>query len=133
MKLVSFPIGNDVIEVYNSMWTGVETVKFNGHVVSKHFNWFVGIHPFQIVNPDTNEMDDYRVEIRFCMNSSTTVSVDIFMNEVCLLNQSGRHREATLDLNGPRGTLRQDPGNAGVYYKEKQRAISELYREEDLV
>lgn len=130
MKLVTFPVGNDVIEVYNSLWSGVETVKFNGSVVSKHFNWFVGIHPFRVVNPDTNEIDHYRVEIRFSMSSSTCVTVDIFLNDQCLLNQSGRHQQTTHLIGG---NVRQDPNNYGVWIREKPTAATKLYREEDLV
>jgi len=133
MKLVTFPIGNDTIEVYNSLWTGVETVKFNGQVVSKHFNWFKGIHPFRVVNPDTKQTDDYRVEIRFDMSSMTTVNVDIFLNGACIFDQSGRNTAAPIFSSGTRERLQNDPYDRRVWYREAQAAERPAFREEDLV
>ena len=90
MRLVSFPIGENLLEVHNNMWTGVESVTFNGRTVSRQFNWFEGIHNFTVMADDGVSVDDYRVEIRFTMAG---IVVDVYKNEICLLAGSRRaHR-----------------------------------------
>lgn len=126
MKIASLAIGNNTIEAYNSMWTGIETVYFNGIRVSKQFNWFVGIHEFQVLADDGINTDYYRVDFRFSFNSMSCITVDVFRNGECLLDQSGtNYRHAA-------NALPVLPANRG-YHHRKERVAAPLYRDEDLV
>jgi len=130
MKILTFPIGNDLLEVDNNMWTGVETVTFNGHIVSRAFNWFKGVHEFGIATEDGAGTDFYRVVIR--MNYTGMVSVDVYRNEVCLLANSSEAR-AQLER-GRRGisTNNQPPRHNKRPSSNRQEA-ERVWREEDLV
>jgi hypothetical protein len=52
MKLVTFHIGDNTIEMDNNIW-GTETVKLNGEIVSQKWSMFGVEHPFKIQD---NEM-----------------------------------------------------------------------------
>ncbi|MEO0733189.1 MAG: hypothetical protein AAFZ52_10160 [Bacteroidota bacterium] len=127
MKLLSFPIGNDLIEVYNNMWTGVETVKFNGQVVSKEFNWFKGIHQFQITDVDGYGTDDYKVVIT--MTYMGTIGVDVYRNGECLLANTCEARKA-VERRYRQGV---DMDTLGRPTAQRVREPERLWREEDLV
>ncbi len=47
MKLVTFYIGDNIIELDNNIW-GTETVKLNGETVSQKWSLFGIEHPFNI-------------------------------------------------------------------------------------
>ncbi|MTB51388.1 hypothetical protein [Lewinella sp. W8] len=123
MRLVSVPVGDNLLEVYNNMWTGVETVSFNGRTVSRQFNWFEGIHHFTVMADDGVSVDDYRVEIRFSMAG---IVVDVYQNEVCLLAGSRRARRKYEDQRRfqPRNCRRQ---------RQHVKEPVKLWREEHLV
>ena len=126
MKIASLAIGNNTIEAYNSMWTGIETVYFNGIRVSKQFNWFVGIHEFQVMADDGVNTDYYRVDFRFSFNNMSCITVDVFRNGECLFDQSGNnYRHAA-------NALPVLPANSG-YHHRRERVAAPLYQEEDLV
>jgi len=130
MKIASISIGNNLIETFNNMWTGVETVYFNGRRVSKQFNWFVGIHEFQVLADDGVNTDYYRVEFRTDFSSPQFIKTDIFRNGECVLDQTGKNYRYAANALPP--IPRQEAGlNAGGGYRE--RASTPLYREEDLV
>lgn len=130
MKIASISIGNNVIETFNNMWTGVETVFFNGQQVSKQFNWFVGIHDFQVLAEDGVNTDYYRVEFRTDFSSPQYIKTDIFRNGECILDQTGKHyRYAANGLpNLPDRQVRRNEWEGS-----KERVAKPLYREEDLV
>ncbi len=130
MKIASISIGNNVIETFNNMWTGVETVYFNGHRVSKQFNWFVGIHEFQVLAEDGINTDYYRVEFRTDFSSPQYIKTDIFRNGECILDQTGKHyRYAANALPAiPNHEVRHKSRG-----RRKERVTKPLYREEDLV
>ncbi|MBC6994551.1 hypothetical protein QWY85_06200 [Neolewinella lacunae] len=124
MKLIALNVGQDLIEVYNNMWTGVETIRFNGHTVSEQFNWFRGDHSFAVASDDGNGTDHYRVVIQFGMSG---ITVDVYRNEECLLAQS---------CEGKRHTKRQKRGLHRAVPQPRPTRVTEperLYREEDLV
>ncbi len=130
MKLATLQIGNDVIEAHNNMWTGVETVYFNGQVVSKAFNWFHGVHKFSVLAEDGMAYDHYRVDFRFSFNAAAAVAIDVFRNGECILDQSGtnsRYRKVV--------TSQSSESTCGTrdYLELRQLDRSPLYREEDLV
>ncbi len=125
MKIASISVGNNLIETYNSMWTGVETVFFNGRQVSRQFNWFVGIHEFQVLADDGVNTDYYRVEFRSDFGSAQIVKTDIFRNGVCILDQTGKHHRYV-------ASLPPVPDNRPSRW-QRQRTARPLYREEDLV
>lgn len=130
MKIASLTIGNNTIETFNSMWTGVETVYFNGVQVSKQFNWFVGIHEFQVLAEDGINTDYYRVEFRCDFSSEQFVKTDIFRNGECLLDQTGRNHRYTAR---PLPVLRDNQPSQWNRSPNRQRRATPLYREEDLV
>ncbi|MEL7161410.1 MAG: hypothetical protein AAFN92_11700, partial [Bacteroidota bacterium] len=122
-----FPIGNDLLEVYNNMWTGVETVKFNGEVVSKQFNWFRGEHIFRSASPGGFGTDDFKVVIK--MTYMGSIAVDVYRNGECLLANSCEGRKA-LERNHQRGV---DMDSFGQPTAHRVRRKEPLWREEDLV
>lgn len=130
MKLATLRTGSDLIEAHNNMWTGVETVYFNGEEVSKAFNWFHGVHKFSVVAEDGLTQDHYRVDFRFSFNAASAVAVDVFCNGECILDQSGKNRHY-------RKTVRSKhahPAPVNEEYLElRQLDRTPLYREEDLV
>lgn len=133
MKIATLNIGQHIIETRNSMWTGIETVYFNGRKVSSQFNWFVGIHHFEIPADDGYNTDYYRVEFRF--NWSTGgMSTDIFRNEECVLDMSGKHYRYVAKQGVALPTVRdQRPARGNWSGGEKQQVATPVYREEDLV
>ncbi|MEM1360019.1 MAG: hypothetical protein AAGF89_17560 [Bacteroidota bacterium] len=130
MKLLSFPIGDDLLEVYNNMWTGVETVTYNGHEVSRAFNWFKGVHEFAVASQDGEATDFFKVIIQ--MTYMGTITVDVFRNDECLLAQSDEARQQMersrrgLDINS---TPRSRNPRRAPRALERERE----WREEDLV
>jgi len=133
MKIATLNIGNNIIETHNSMWTGIETVYFNGYRVSKQFNWFVGIHDFEILADDDVNTDYYRVEFRFSWTTGT-ISTDIYRNGECVLDMSGtNHRYATTGTNALPALKDNRPAAADWLGRSRKKATNPLYREEDLV
>lgn len=130
MKIASISIGNNTIETFNNMWTGIETVYFNGQQVSKQFNWFVGIHEFQVAAEDGVNTDYYRVEFRTDFNSAQFIKTDIFRNGECVLDQTGKHYRYAANALPPISdhSVRHDSRG-----KRKEPVARPLYREEDLV
>lgn len=130
MKLATLQIGNNTIEAHNNMWTGVETVYFNGQEVSKAFNWFHGVHKFSVLAEDGLAYDHYQVDFRFSFNSPACVAIDVFCNGECLLDQSGSNRRYRKNVPSPR-LLRAEGREERLELRQLDR--SPLYREEDLV
>lgn len=131
MKIATLNIGNNVIETRNSMWTGVETVYFNGHRVSEQFNWFVGIHNFETLADDGVNIDYYRVEFRFSF-STGAITTDIFRNGECVLDMSGtNHRYATTGKTALPALKDNRPARSD--WRGREKVVTPLYREEDLV
>ena len=81
MRYLSLPIGNDLLEIHNNMWTGHETIYFNGEAVSRRFSFFGCEHFFTAEN-ELGQTDRYVVKISF---SWLGVVFDVFRNDVCLL------------------------------------------------
>ena len=129
MKLATLSIGNDLIEAHNNMWTGVETVFFNGQKVSEQFNWFHGIHKFSVPSEDGVTDDHYQVDFRVDFSKSSAVSVDMYKNGECVLDQSGtNHRYSKRTVYGKRDFLPREER-----LQLRQLDSVPLYREEDLV
>lgn len=118
MKLISFNIGKDILEVHNNMWTGVETVTYNGYEVSRQFNWFRGDHDFAISTDDGNGTDYFRVVILMGMAG---ITVDVYRNEETLLAQSSEAKR------------RSSPNRARNARRSRVTNPEALYHEEDLV
>lgn len=132
MKIATLNIGKDVIETYNNMWTGVESVYFNGRKVSSQFNWFVGIHHFEVPAPNGYDIDYYRVEFRF--NWMTFgITTDVFLNEECILNMSNKGNTYKVDRRSVLPPVRDSRPPRGNWTKVTEREVSPCYREEDLV
>ena len=129
MKLATLHIGNDVIEAHNNMWTGVETVYFNGQQVAKAFNWFHGVHKFTVLADDGFSYDHYQVDFRFDFKSASAVSVDMYLNGECILDQSGTNHRYLNDA----VHVRRENTTSGERLQLRQLETSPLYREEDLV
>ena len=119
MKLISLNVGNDILEVHNNMWTGVETVTFNGYEVSRQFNWFRVDHDFSVSSEDGNGTDYFRVVI--LMNSMAGITVDVYRNEETLLAQSNEAKR------------RSRPNRIRSRRAEHLANPEALYHEEDLV
>jgi hypothetical protein len=130
MKIASISIGNNTIDTYNNMWTGIEKVYFNGNEVSKQFNWFVGIHEFQVTADDGINTDYYRVEFRTDFNSAQFIKTDIFRNGECILDQTGKHYRYAANALPALSDHKVRHDDRG---RRKTRATAPLYREEDLV
>lgn len=126
MKIASFSIDNYHIEMYNNMWTGVETVYVNGRRVSRQFNWFHGIHRFSLPASDGVAIDHYRVDFRFSWTSMTMITTDLARNGVPLMKNS---EPLYTPLNPP---AIQHPGFHDRL-ELRQLDARPLYREEDLV
>lgn len=87
MRILSLPIGDDLLEVHNSMWTGEEKVYFNGQLASSGASLFGRSHYFTVDAVDEEGViDKYRVEIS--MSWYGGVTVDVFRNDRCLLASS---------------------------------------------
>lgn len=86
MRILSLPIGNDLLEVHNSMWSGEEKVYFNGQLASAGASIFGRSHYFTVDSDDGSSIDKYRVEIS--MSWFGGVTVDVFRNDRCLLASS---------------------------------------------
>jgi len=129
MKLATLSIGNNLIEAHNNMWTGVETVFFNGQKVSEQFNWFHGIHKFSVPAEDGMADDHYQVDFRIDFTKSSAVSVDMYKNGECILDQSGtNYRYSKRIGHGHRDVL---PRAERLELRQLENVP--LYREEDLV
>lgn len=133
MKLASLSIGQDLIEVHNSMWTGVETVFINGQEVSRQFNWFNGVHKFQVMNQFAGVNDYYRVEFNTNFNSTTMVDISIFLNEECILDQGGRHYRYNGQQALPHQPVHASRNSPVDSLQLRQLETKPLYREDDLV
>ena len=83
MRILSLPIGDDLLEVHNSIWTGEEQVYFNGQLASSGCSLFGRTHYFTADAPEGDATDKFRVEIG--MNWLGGVTVDVFRNDRCLL------------------------------------------------
>jgi len=130
MKVSSLHIGNNVIEARNNMWTGIETVYFNGRRVSRQFNWFVGIHEFEELADDGINMDYYRVEFRVNWGRMCMISADMYRNGECILNDSGvtnRFHPTAMPATDSYHNARRG------WTDDRERAANPVYREEDLV
>jgi hypothetical protein len=132
MKIATLNIGQDTIETRNSMWTGIETDYFNGQKVSSQFNWFVGIHHFEIPADDGYNPDYYRVEFRFDW-STGSVKTDIFRNEVCILDMSGKHYRYLAKQGSALPAVNDDHPVRGNWSEGREKVATPLYREDDLV
>jgi len=130
MRIASITTGDNTIETHNNMWTGIETVYFNGYRVSKQFNWFVGIHEFEVPAKDGVNTDYYRVEFRTDFSSANYIKTDIFRNGECILDQTGKHYRYAANALPPVPDHRVRHNNYGQRKKQMARP---LYREEDLV
>ncbi len=136
MKIASLQLGNDLIEAHNSMWTGEETVLFNGQEVSRQQNVFSGTHHFNVEDPVTGHLDRFRVDFSMSMSNLWGVSVAIYRNDECLLDHAGkRNAEAIVTVRSTTGShqdydrseWQSDGGSHPAGGKEP------LYREDDLV
>jgi len=133
MKIATLNIGNNTIETRNSMWTGVETVYFNGYRMSKQFNWFVGIHNFEALADDGINTDYYRVEFRFSWTTGA-INTDIFCNGECVLDMSGTNHRYVAAGNTALPPLKDNrPAKADWLGRRREKVAEKLYREEDLV
>ena len=86
MRILSLPIGEDLLEVHNSMWTGEEKVYFNGQLASSGYSILGKSHYFTVDAADGNGSDKFRVEIG--MSWIGSITVDVFRNDRCLLASS---------------------------------------------
>lgn len=131
MKIATFQIDNYTIEVHNSLWTGIERVYVNGRRVSKAFNWFHGVHRFELPGADGYGTDHYRVDLIVNWSKMSMVDVDLYRNGICLVDQSGQGGlDRVIHVASTAGT--------GYAYGDDRLELRELnrvplYREEDLV
>ena len=85
MRLLSLPINDDLLEVHNSIWSGVESIYFNGQLASSGFSMFGRHHYFTVDAADGDGIDKFRVEISMTWSG---IVVDVFRNDRCLLASS---------------------------------------------
>jgi hypothetical protein len=86
MKIMGIYSDGVHIEFFNSMWSGKETIKVDGEVVSAKHSFWGTSHYFQVIGPDGEPID---FELRTGMNNGFGVSVDIMRNGVPLLESGG--------------------------------------------
>ncbi len=86
MKIIGIYSDGVHIEFFNSMWTGKETVKVDGEVVSAKHSFWGTSHYFQVIGPDDEPID---FELRSGMNNSLGVAIDIIRNGAPLLESGG--------------------------------------------
>jgi len=86
MRLLSLPVGNDLIEVHVCMWTGKEKVYWNGEQVSSKWHCFGSRHFFTVDAPGGEGIDTVRVLTSYGIMG---YRYDVFYNDQCLL-ASGR-------------------------------------------
>lgn len=82
MKITGIYTDGVHIEFFNSMWSGKETVKVDGEVVSAKHSFFGTSHYFQVVDAEGTPID---FELRTGMNHGFGVAVDLFRNGQPLL------------------------------------------------
>lgn len=80
MRLVSVFYGNHEISVHNNMWTGVESVRYNGEKVASQFSWFGAVHKFTV--EEDGQLADYEVEVGFTLSG---IGANIWRNETPIL------------------------------------------------
>lgn len=128
MKIGELHLDGDIITVHNNMWTGVESVYFNGQIVCERFAWFFGTHQFNVEDEATGRIDRFRVEVRTSLESATMCKATIYRNDIKLYDSTDKHtRPMTVSRE------RADNYDRSGWYGEPQRQAQPLYREEDLV
>ena len=128
MKIGELHLDGDIITVHNNMWTGVESVYFNGQIVCEQFAWFFGTHRFNVEDPVTERTDRFRVEVRTSLESACMCKATIFRNDVEVYDSTKKQsRPVTVQRQ------QQDNYDRSGWYAEPQRQAQPLYREEDLV
>jgi hypothetical protein len=75
MKLVTFRIGDNIIELNNNIW-GTETVILNGDVVSQKWSVFGVEHPFTIRENDQSKEAMVKIGYNFPYGFQIDLSID---------------------------------------------------------
>lgn len=86
MRVLSLPIGNDLLEIYINMWKSQEMVYFNGQLASKKTHFIGTSHHFTTDAVHSFGVDHFRVVTSYGWMG---FRYDVFKNDQCLL-ASGR-------------------------------------------
>ena len=84
MRILSVHIGSTNIVFDNCMWSGYESIYFNGLLVSKKFSWFGMGHVFEI--EENGEWVEYIVTTGFGWRG---ITADVRRNGVYLIKGGG--------------------------------------------
>ena len=134
MKFATLHVGHDVIEAQNNMFTGTETVTFNGREVSRQQNAYQGTHRFNVEDPVTGHVDEYRVEFRMTWKSMWGVAVSIYRNDECLFgNDDTGGKPVTVRATRRGGDDYDRSAWTGDGPEAEARGKEPLYSEDDLV
>lgn len=117
MLKLSLPVGDDLLEIHHGMWSGKDTVRWNGEVVSQHQRFFGSRHRFTVFNPVRGQDDAFEVRIGLGWNGTTYA---VRRNDRVLLGTWREHLThedrrlmpdppAALDLNQPPPPRAADP------------------------
>lgn len=69
------------IEIENSVFTGYETIKYNGELVSKRWSLFGSVHQFNVVENG----DQVNYEIRIAIKLPLRIGFDIYRDNKPIL------------------------------------------------
>ncbi|WP_273446885.1 hypothetical protein [Neolewinella agarilytica] len=86
MRVLSLPIGNDLLEIHINLWKSQETVYFNGQLASKKTHFIGTSHHFTTDAVHSFGVDHFRVVTSYGWMG---FRYDVFKNDHCLL-ASGR-------------------------------------------
>jgi hypothetical protein len=70
------------IDIDNSIWTGMETIMYNGNEVSKHWSLFGSSHDFEVIENGKTVKYEVRIGLRLPLRIGFDIIRD---NEVLLL------------------------------------------------
>ena len=132
MLKVSLPIGDDLLEIHHGMWSGKDTIYWNGEQMSHKRRFFGSNHVFRIPTGYSGQEDVFYVRISIGLNGTTygvkrndKVLLGTWRDQLTHTNRRQMPDSPGLDLNTP------PPRHFRQYGADPQPAQN--WREEDLI
>jgi hypothetical protein len=129
MRVMSLPVGNDLLELKINMWIGKEEVFWNGVSVSSKTHFLGTEHGFNVESADGAGVDVYRVVTSYGWMG---YQYDVFCNEKCLLGSSRTSIHQVAPNQEPVMRRRRRPA-AEVHGRRAERELSLEELEDGLV
>lgn len=128
MLKVSLPVGDDLLEIHHNMWTGKDTVVWNGEEVSRKRRFFGSSHVFRVSTGYSGRDDVFYVKIGMGFNGTTygvkrnnKVLLGTWRDQLTHHNRNQMPEPPGLDLNAaPPRSRRAEPVERGEWGEEDQ-------------